>query len=304
MPIPDYQTIMLPALKFVAEKGSAKSNEVFAPMIKHFGLSDEEINALLPSGKQRIIDNRTQWALFYLYKAGLLNRPKRGLYEIADEGKVILKKGIDKINVDLLNNYESFREFRALSKKDKGDDEQLKIQDGNENPEEAIEEKFKDYKSVIISELVSKVRTIEPTDFEMLILDLLKKMGYGVREQSVLHLGKSGDGGVDGEINQDKLGLEKIYLQVKRYGEGNPVGRPAIQQFVGSLNERKSKKGIFITSSYFSKEAKDSIKNFDVVIRLIDGMELAELMYHYDIGVDLKQTYALKEVSEEYFESL
>jgi restriction system protein len=304
MPIPDYQTIMLPALKFVAEKGSAKSNEVFAPMIKHFGLSDEEINALLPSGKQRIIDNRTQWALFYLYKAGLLNRPKRGLYEIADEGKVILKKGIDKINVDLLNNYESFREFRTLSKKDKGDDEQLKIQDGNENPEEAIEEKFKDYKSVIISELVSKVRTIEPTDFEMLILDLLKKMGYGVGEQSVLHLGKSGDGGVDGEINQDKLGLEKIYLQVKRYGEGNPVGRPAIQQFVGSLNERKSKKGIFITSSYFSKEAKDSIKNFDVVIRLIDGMELAELMYHYDIGVDLKQTYALKEVSEEYFESL
>ncbi len=303
MPIPDYQTIMLPALKFVAEKGSAKSNEIFPPVIKFFKLSEEEINALLPSGKQRVIDNRTQWALFYLYKAGLLKRPKRGLYLIADEGKALLKSGVKKINIDVLNKYESFKQFRALPKKDK-EEAQNKSRDTNENPEEALEQNFETYKAAIISDLISKVRSIDPIDFERLIINLLKKMGYGVGDESVLHLGKSGDGGVDGVINQDKLGLDKIYLQAKRYGEGNQVGRPAIQQFVGSLNERKSKKGIFITSSSFSKEAKECIGNFDSVIKLIDGRELAELMYHYDVGVELKQNYSLKVINEDYFESL
>lgn len=234
----------------------------------------------------------------------MLKRPKRGQYIISEEGKQLLKSGVDKINNELLNKYESFRQFKTLSKKEKSDDDQLKTQETNENPEEALERNFELCKSAVISDLISKVRTIEPTDFEKLVLDLLKKMGYGIGDESVKHVGGSGDGGVDGEINQDELGLEKIYLQAKRYGEENPIGRPAIQQFVGSLNEKKSKKGIFITSSYFSKEAKESIKNLnDVVVKLIDGVELAELMYRYDVGVDLKRPYVLKVISEEYFDS-
>jgi restriction system protein len=304
MAIPDFQRIMLPALKFVAEKGTAKSSEVFPPIIKHFKLSDDETTAMLPSGKQRVIDNRTQWALFYLFKAGLLQKPKRGFYVITDAGKGLLKKGVDAINIELLNEYDSFRQFRALRKEDKNDSQHDDQTESVENPEESLEKNYEVYKSTVVSDLISKVRAIDPGSFEELIIELLKAMGYGVGEKNVLHLGKSGDGGVDGEINQDILGLDKIYIQAKRYDAGNQVGRPAIQQFVGSLNERKSKKGIFITSSAFSGEAKEYVKKIDMVIRLIDGRELAELMYSYDIGVEKRQTYFVKVINDDYFEDL
>lgn len=306
MAIPDYQKIMLPVLKYYSEHNgdAVKKSDLLLYVIKQFKLKDEETNALLPSGKQRIVDNRTQWAMFYLYKAGLLNRPKRGQYFITEEGKAVIEKGLLEINVEFLNNYETFRQFLSLKHDEEGENGEEKSIENAENPEEALERNYERYKSTIIPDLVNKVRVIDPTDFEVLIINLLSKMGYGVGQKGVLHLGKTGDGGVDGEISQDALGLDKIYIQAKRFGEGNPVGRPSIQQFVGSLNERKSKKGIFITSSTFSKEAREYTKKIDMVVRLIDGEELAELMYRYDIGVEIKESYLLKVINEEYFESL
>lgn len=304
MSIPDFQKIMLPALKFVAEKKSAKSSEVFPPIKEFFKLTEEEKIALLPSGKQKVIENRTQWALFYLFKAGLLNRPKRGFYIITDEGKNVINSGVNAINLELLNKYESFREFRALRREEKTDIETDKTLEGNENPEEALERNFEAYKSAIISDLLNKIRSIDPNNFEWLVISLLQKMGYGNGPEGVLHLGKSGDGGVDGVINQDILGLEKIFIQVKRYDENNQVGSSAIREFVGSIDGKKSNKGIFITSSTFSKAARDFVKETGKVVRLIDGLELAELLYQYNVGVEEKLSYSLKIISEEYFENL
>jgi restriction system protein len=306
MAIPNYQKIMLPALKYYSEHNSevVKKSGLLEQITRHFKLSELDANELLPSGKQRVIDNRTQWAIFYLYKAGLLDRLKRGQYFITDEGKAVLEKGVDAIDVTFLDNYEAFRRFRSLKRDGEPVKDTVMKNESGENPEEALEQNYESYKSAIVSDLINTVRSIDPAEFEGVIIHLLEKMGYGVGEKSVLHLGKSGDGGVDGEISQDALGLEKIYVQAKRYGEGNQVGRPAIQQFVGSLNERKSKKGIFITSSAFSKEAKDYVKKIDMVVKLIDGDELAELMYRYDVGVETKKSFLLKVLNEEYFESL
>lgn len=305
MAIPDFQSTMLPALHAVSTKDAIPSREVVDMVAKHFKLTQEEIDTLLPSKTQRVIENRVHWALSYMFKAGLISKPGRGQHSITEEGKKVLNKNLDRLTTSYLMNFESFRKFKELKHvEEKGlTANQPPIDDDNTNPLELIEKSYQDLRSSVIDELLRIVRALDPTDFEKLVMELLKKMGYGASDlESVMHKGKSGDGGIDGEISQDRLGLDMIYVQAKRYAEDSGVGRQAIQQFVGSLNERKAKKGIFITSSYFANTVKDYVDRVDVKIVLIDGLKLADLMYEYDLGVEKVQNFEVKKINSDFFE--
>lgn len=274
-------------------------------MIKEFKLSDEELTQLLPSKSQRMIDNRVYWALVYLAKAGLINRPSRGHYEITNQGRQVLKKPPQKIDIAFLMQYPEFKRFRDIKNSKVSNAPQTNDEASEVDPVESLEDSYQKLRSAIVAELLEQARNVQPSQFERLVVELFKKMGYGVPElESVIHTGKSGDGGIDGEISQDPLGLDMIYIQAKRYQEGSGIGRPAVQQFVGSLNERKANKGIFITTSHFSQEAKDYIHRVDVKVVLIDGLKLAELMYDYGLGVTKERTFELKRVDPDYLEGI
>jgi restriction system protein len=238
-------------------------------------------------------------------KAGLVKRPTRSKYQITDDGIKAVQSGKE-INNSFLMQFDSFKAFLEASRKPKekeGEDSQEEIIE-TEDPRELFESAYEKFKTSICAELLTIVRTIKPRAFELLIIELLRRMGYGTQNiaESIRHTGKSGDGGIDGEIYQDALGLDKIFIQAKRYKEDSSVGREDLQKFVGSLNERKSKKGIFITSSHFNQNAKDYIQRVDVSISLIDGKMLTGLMYEHDLGVNPKKSLEIKEIDHDYFE--
>ena len=304
MNLPDYQTLMFPCLKSISKRELSTVYDVLGDVQKNYSLSESQMNELLPSGTEPIIKNRVGWAIFYLMKAGLLKRPARGKYQITDVGTKTIQSG-GKINNAFLMQFDSFKAFVDASKKpkEKNKDSQEVIIE-TEDPRELFESAYEQFRSSICTELLTTVRTIEPRAFELLVIELLRRMGYGTQNiaESIRHTGKSGDGGIDGEIYQDALGLDKIFIQAKRYKEGSSVGREDLQKFVGSLNERKSKKGIFITSSHFNDNAKDYIQRVDVSISLVDGKMLAELMYKHDLGVSPKKSLDIKEIDHDYFE--
>lgn len=305
MSIPDFQKTMLPALKAVSLKQITTSKEVIAEVIKHFMLTQDEIEALLPSKTQRIIDNRVNWALSYMFKAGLVIRPSKGKYSISERGKSVISANLKEINSAYLMNYSEFNQWKKIMELDKSvpHNEISIVPAVSSDPLEQIERNHQSIKASVVDELLRVIRALDPTDFEKLILELMKKIGYGADNfESILHIGKSGDGGIDGEISQDCLGLDKIFIQAKKYAEDNPIGRPAIQQFVGSLNERRAQKGIFITSSYFAQPAKEYVEKVDMKIILIDGLRLAQLMYDHSLGVETVQTFDVKRVNSDFFE--
>lgn len=304
MAIPDFQTLMLPTLRAISKQSIIGTKQLIPQLVKEFQLNEHEQAQLLPSGTQRVIDNRIYWAIVYLGKAGLLTRPGRGQYSITDEGKKVLNSGVTKIDIKFLKQFDGFQKFQEISKPKS---ELVTSHENNHSPElqtdpiEQLETSYLKLKDEVCAQLLSNVHNFSPTEFELLVIELLKKMGYGVPGlESVTHKGGSGDGGIDGEISEDRLGLDMIYIQAKKYTE-NSVGRPAIQQFVGSLNERKAKKGIFITTSTFTSEAVEYVKRIDVRIALIDGKELARLMYQHDVGVSTEQKFEVKKIDTDFF---
>lgn len=304
MAIPDFQTMMLPVLRAVAQRSVAGSKDAIQFVISNFKLTEEDQLQMLPSKTQRVIDNRVYWCLVHLQRAGLINRPARGQYCVADLGRKIIADNPQRVDMKFLMQFESYREFRALSKKksDKTKASDALTAEEASDPRESLEESFERLKGAACAELLQLARKLEPTQFELLVVDLLKRMGYGVPGLgSVVHTGGPGDGGIDGEISQDRLGLDMIYVQAKRYQEDSTVGRPDIQKFVGSLNERKTKKGIFITTSHFADSANEYVQKVDVKVALIDGLRLAELMYDHGLGVVHEHTYEIKRVDLDYF---
>jgi restriction system protein len=279
--------------------------DVLGDIEKEFLLSEAQMSELLPSETEPVIKNRTSWALFYLMKASLLSRPSRGKYQLTDSGRKLIQSSPNKIDKSFLMQFETFKQFIEYSQKPKakGKESQVAVSE-IEDPRELFESAYDQFKSSVCAELLTTVRTIEPRAFELLVIELLRRMGYGTQNiaESIRHTGKSGDGGIDGEIYQDVLGLDKIFIQAKRYKEGSSVGREDLQKFVGSLNERKSKKGIFITSSHFNDNAREYIQRVDVSISLIDGKMLAELMYRHDLGVSPKKSLEIKEIDHDFFE--
>lgn len=305
--IPDYQTLMLPLLKRAA-LGEMRVLEAEKQLGDEFGLTPEERAQLLPSGKQRVLHNRAHWAKFYLMKAGLVRFPKRGTFVATDEGRALLAHNPSKIDLDLLKQYPSFEEFY---KGDHGGSEPsataatpaVQSDLPSATPEEQIEKAFITLQSALRTDLLERLSKNTPGFFEEMIIDLLVKMGYGgSRPDAAAQLGRTGDGGVDGVINEDRLGLDRIYVQAKRYAEGNVVGRPAVQSFVGSLMGLGATKGVFVTTSKFSGEAVEYARHLRERVILIDGRRLADLMIEHGVGVRLDRAIEFKKLDEDYFD--
>ncbi len=297
MTIPDFQTIMLPLLKLMSDGNIRPLANLRESLSGFFGLSEDERVELLPSGTQPVFDNRVAWATIYLHKAVLLERPKRGCYKITERGLAVFEEDPKKIDIKFLQKFSEFQEFRNKKKKEPptNEDDQAEI-----NPAEALENAYQEIQKTLAFDLLQTIKDCTPAFFERLVIDVLIKMGYGgSRREAGQAMGKSGDGGIDGIIKEDKLGLDIIYIQAKRW-EGS-VGRPEIQKFAGALQGQRARKGIFITTSSFTKDALDYVLNIDSKIILIDGERLAELMIENNVGVSSIGAYEIKKIDSDYF---
>ena len=300
MAIPDYQTLMLPLLKIAADGKEHSLKETVDALSEQFRLSDEELSALLPSGTQTIIYNRVGWARTYMKKAGLLTIPQRGHFQITERGKELLQANPEKIDTKLLNRYDEFVSFKTAHRTRAIESVQDEKSDEFGTPEEALEYGYQKIISNLSEEILSTVKECPPSFFEKLVVDLLVQMGYGgSRKEAGEVLGRSGDGGIDGIIKEDKLGLDIIYIQAKRWE--NVVGRPEIQKFAGALLGRKAKKGIFITTSGFSQEAMEYAQSLENKVVLIGGERLAQLMIEHNLGVSTVNSYEIKRMDSDYF---
>ena len=297
MTIPDYQTIMLPLLKVIADKKEHSKQEVVNTLANFFKLTEKERKVLLYSGKQELFDNRVGWAKTYLKKAGLLNSTRWGYFTITDRGLALLKTNPSKIDVNLLKKYTEFKEF--VSYKGANSEETEEIQ--NETPKETISAAAQRLNDSLAKEVLQYLKTVSPKAFENIVVDLMVKMGYGGNfKDAVQALGKIGDEGVDGIINQDSLGINRVYLQAKRYTD-KPVGHPEIRDFIGALDFKHADCGIFITTSTFARDVKDSVRLSSKRIILIDGIQLADLMISYNAGVTVEETIEIKKLDMDYF---
>jgi len=302
--IPKYEEIMLPLLKYLSGGKEHGLSEIHDALAKQFKLTDEELRELLPSGKQTIFRNRVGWARTYMKKAGLLISPKRAHFKISDKGIELLKENPTKINSKFLTRYDDFVEFQAVKKDKKDNGHLLQIQPVNnadQTPEESLEYAYQKLHSELSKELLYIVKSCSPEFFEKLVIDLLITMGYGgSRKEAGQAMGKSGDGGIDGIINEDKLGLDVIYLQAKRWDNAVPVKE--IRDFTGALASKKAKKGIFITTSSFPNSVYTFVGQVEYKIILIDGERLTNLMIEHSIGLSTLNTYHVKTIDSDYFE--
>ena len=299
--IPDYQSIMLPLLEHISDGKEYKMRDVTDELAIKFGVTEEEQKELLPSGAAPVFYNRTAWAKTYLKKAGLIDSPKQGIVIISNRGLEVLKEKPSSINVKFLKQFSEFLEFQSTKRDDENDTEATEEQ-SIQTPEELLETAYQKIRKSLASELINKVVNLSPSFFEKLVVELLVKMGYGGSiKDAGKAMGKSGDEGIDGTIKEDKLGLDIIYIQAKRWKPGNVVGRPELQKFVGALAGQGAKKGIFITTSNFTKEALEYTPRNETKIVLIDGEQLAQLMIDYNLGCTPQQTYELKKIDSDYF---
>jgi restriction system protein len=298
MAIPDYQDCMLPVLELLADGQDHRLRDLTRAAAERFKLTDAERAEMLPSGQQTVISSRVAWAKTYLKKAGLLANPVRGMVRLTDEGKKVLAQKPEKIDNDFLGKYPSFAEFR---KKTMPIETRDAHPEAAATPEESLESAYRILHDALADELLDKVKSCSPTFFEHLVVDLVVAMGYGgSRADAGQAIGKSGDGGIDGIINEDKLGLDVVCIQAKRWEQ--TVGRPEVQAFAGSMEGMRAKKGVLITTASFSKEAEEYVKRIERKIVLIDGQRLAELMIEHDIGVATARSYLVKKLDSDYFE--
>lgn len=301
MAIPDYQTIMLPLLRLAGDKKEHKISDLVETLAQQFNLQEEERKELLPSGQTFVFGSRVGWARTYLKKAGLLDSQKRATIIITDRGLNVLKQNPSQIDVKFLKQFPEFIEFQSIKK---DEDISANVIEGSQTqtPEEILENAYQGIRKSLAEEIRKKIIELSPTFFERLVVELLVKMGYGGSiKDAGKAIGKSGDEGIDGTIKEDKLGLDIIYIQAKRWQIGNVVGRPELHKFVGALAGQGAKKGIFITTSNFTKEAIEYTPKNETKIVLIDGQQLAQLMIDYNLGVTTQHTYEVKKIDNDYF---
>lgn len=305
MAIPDFQSCMLPLLEACAD-GKDKSLKNLVPDLgKKFGLTQEEMKVMLPSGLAPLFYNRVAWAKSHIQKAGLIESVRRGIFKITKRGLKTLSEKPEFINMKFLSRFSEYSKSRedadgGGTSEREGDSAETTLETGK-TPDELIADGYKFLRNELSSQLLEKVKTSSPQFFEQLVIDLLLAMGYGESKKSSAEaLGGSGDGGVDGVINEDKLGLDVIYIQAKRWTDG-VIGRPEIQKFVGALQGKRAKKGVFITTSKFTKDAVEYAAGIDTRVILIDGERLANLMIDHNIGVAVRETYEIKRMDSDYF---
>jgi restriction system protein len=304
MTVPDFQSIMLPLLKVAGDKKEHTISETMDFLAREvFHLTEEDRKEKLPSGVQNRFDNRVGWARTYLIKAGLLVVTGRGKFCITERGLSVLKNSPAAINTKFLMQYPEFKELITGSRKSSRSDstEEIEIQTGSQTPEELLGLSYSTLREQLATDILERVKKCAPSFFEQLVVDLVVAMGYGgSRKDPGEAVGQSGDGGIDGIIKEDRLGLDVVYIQAKRWEK--TVGRPDIQAFVGSIDGLHAKKGVFISTSQFSNEAKEYVTKTEKKIVLIDGEQLAQFMIDYNIGVATVSTYVVKKIDLDYFE--
>jgi len=300
MAVPDYQSIMLPLLKLAGDKQEHTIREAIDYIAETFKLTESDKKEVLPSGQQYIIDNRVGWARTYLKKAGLLESTKRAYFKITDLGLEVLEKNPKEVNIKFLEQFPLFIEFRNIKKEKDNHEERPEESNSTQTPQELLEYGYQKIKRDLAQELLILVKQSSPQFFEKLVVELLLAMGYGgSRKDAGQAVGQSGDGGIDGIIKEDKLGLDVIYLQAKRWE--NVVGSKEIRNFVGSLVGQKANKGVFITTSGFTKDSLEYVKTITHKVILIDGEMLTQLMIENNIGVSKIISYDIKKIDSDYF---
>jgi len=301
MPIPDFQSLMRPLLDCASDGKEHALREVIERLAVHSGLTDVERKQLLPSGNQEVFVNRVAWAKTHLKMAGLLDSPKRGYLNITPLGLNVLSEFLERIDLKVLRQQPGYLEARGGTKSETQNKSSSQDVEASQTPEEQIELAFLALRSSLGSEILSKLRASSPSFFENLVVELLVAMGYGgTRKDAGQAIGRSGDEGIDGIIKEDRLGLDTIYIQAKRWLQ--TVGRPEIQKFAGALQGFRAKKGIFITTSDFSREAIEYASRIESRIVLIDGEMLWNLMIDFGIGVSKTATYEIKKIDNDYFD--
>lgn len=303
MAIPDYESLMYPLLKRLSDGRVRVLRDVTNELADEFKLTDDERAQLLPSGGTLTFASRVGWAKTYLKKAGLLMQPKRAMVQISAVGVEVLAKKPIAVDAKFLEQFDTFKTFRAAGRSTQEPVSAVSLQKvaiSEQTPDEVMEAANIQLRAALADEVLDRVKACPPAFFEQLVLQLLIRMGYGgSREEAGRAVGRSGDGGIDGIINEDRLGLDAIYLQAKRW-EG-VVGRPEIMKFVGALAGQRASKGVFITTSWYTQEAKDYASSSQYKVVLIDGARLADLMIEHDLGVSVAATYQLKRIDSDFF---
>lgn len=295
MPLPDFQSVMLPMLRFCKDGRDYTNREILDALANYYTLTDDERKQLLPSGQQRVFDNRVAWARAHMKMAGLLENTKRGVFHITTRGKEVLSQNLTGINLNFLRQYPEYQEAREKPK-----DSLPTKEEEVQTPEEQIEQAYELLRENLSSELLSQLKTASPAFFEKVVVDVLVKMGYGGSlKDAGKAIGRSRDEGIDGIINEDRLGLDSIYIQAKKWD--GTISRPEIQKFAGALQGKRARKGVFITTSDFSAGAREFVTNIDSKIILIDGKQLAGLMIEYGVGVSNEAVYELKKLDSDFF---
>lgn len=330
MPIPNYQTLMLPLLRISADGKEHRISDVIGRLAEEFGLTDEERQITIPSGNEPKFNNKTHWAKTYLSQAGLLELTRRAHFRITDRGRGVLSANPEKIDNKFLDQFPEFRSFKARSRtplptsldsvlppvkvptslssqlvSEVADPTMVAVSDAildAETPDEILRMTSRTIEATLAKQLIDRILLAPPVFFENLIVTLLIAMGYGgSRENAGRAIGKSGDGGIDGVIDQDPLGLDRVYIQAKRYKADSGVGAPDIQAFSGSLGANKASKGIFVTTSYFTKAASQFAEKHQYKLVLVDGEQLASLMIRHNVGVRVDDTIYIKKLDEDFF---
>jgi restriction system protein len=296
MPVPDFQTLMLPVLEDVSDGRERRHRDLFASLARRLELTPDDLAELLPSGAHSKFENRVRWAKWYLTKAGLLEPTGYGVFRISSRGREVLAGRPERIDIRLLEQFPEITELRGGER-----DANRESVPTTETPDEALASIHESLTSALGQELLDRALRASPAFFERLVVDLLVAMGYGgSRRDAGEAVGRSGDGGIDGIIKEDKLGLDVVYVQAKRWA--NPVGRPTVQAFAGSLEGHRARKGVLITTSSFTRDAREYVERIEKKIVLVDGEALASLMIENGVGVSEVEAYVVKRLDEDYFE--
>ena len=306
MPIPDFQSLMLPVLKALSGGVEMPISKVRVYVADTEGLTTEDVRELLPSGRQQVFTNRIAWAVTHMSHAGLVEKVRRSVYKLTKEGERLLAQAPTRIDLKILRNYSAYAEWKTgqSAPAASGDTALAVSEDESVTPEEALDRAAKELRDALETEVLDRVREAEPAFLERVVIDLLIAMGYGGGDAAMGRVtGRSGDGGIDGTIREDTLGLDEVYLQAKKYAAGNTVGESDLRNFAGAIDAANTTKGVFVTTASFTKAAKAYVEKSPKRIVLIDGEELARLMVEHNIGVRPKIQYKVKRIDEDYFES-
>ena len=305
MPIPDFQSLMLPALKALSDSAEKPISEIRNHIAEAQGLTPEEMRELLPNSRQSVFVNRVSWALIYLGRAGLSERVRRGVWRLTEEGERLLANSPSSIDMNYLRNYPAYVAWR-IGKNTPPSSEDAALtppDDSADTPEEELERVVQQLRDELEADVLDRVREAPPAFLEQVVVDLLIAMGYGKGDAAMGRVtGRSGDGGIDGKIREDALGLDEVYVQAKKYADGNTVGEGEVRNFAGAIDAAGTTKGVFVTTSGFTSAAKNYVARSPKRIVLIDGEELARLMVVHSIGVRTRIHHEIKRIDEDYFD--